>query len=113
MIGIIKTGDYELLDSRIVQILETEETTLAFDDSSIVFVFQNTEDKEPSIKVETLEAEKTIKFVLMNVSQPSYGTTDFFSFGKSADGKDVYISFRIHSLNDKKIRSLEYSIYKK
>ena len=112
LIESIKTGGYELLDSRIVQVLENEETVMSFGESSIIFAFEKSDSGEAAIKVESSE-EKKIKFVLMNVTQPSYGTTEFVKFGKTNDEKDIYISFRVHSLNDKKVRSLEYSIYQK
>ena len=115
MIGIIKTiknGEYELLDSGVIQVLESESTTILFDTSSIIFSFERNETSEPLIKVDSSQTN-SIKFVLVNMGLPSYGTTDFIKFGKLADEKDIYISFKINSLNDKKVRSLEYSIYKK
>lgn len=109
----VKTGEYELMSSRIVQILDKEKTVLVFDKISIVFLFdKDDKNTETIIKVDTAE-QNTIIFTLVNINMPSYGTTDFVQFGKFADSKDLYISFRVHSLNDKKVRSLEYSIYKK
>ena len=113
LITSIKVGEYELIDSGIVQILEKERTTLAFDKISIVFLFEKNEaNTETLINVDTAE-QNTIVFKLVNINMPSYGTTDLVQFGESSDRKNLYISFRVHSLNDKKVRSLEYSIYKK
>lgn len=110
----IKTGPYELIDSGIIQILSKEVTTLIFDSTiSIEFKFENNHnDIESFIKVDTTE-QNTIKFILVNINMPNYGTIDFVKFGTQTDGKDLYISFRVNSLNDKTVRSLEYSIYKK
>jgi hypothetical protein len=113
LITSIKTGEYELISSRIVQVLSSEKTILVFGKISIVFLFDEDEKKQEStIKVNTDEPN-TIAFTMVNINMPSYGTTDFVQFGKLDDGKDLYISFRVHSLNDKKVRSLEYSLYKK
>lgn len=113
LITTIKTGEYELIDSGIVQILDKEKTVLVFDKISIVFLFdKDDKNTETVIKVDTHE-QNTIAFTLVNINMPSYGTTDFVEFGKIANEKNLYISFRVHSLNDKKVRSLEYSIYKK
>ncbi len=113
LITSVKTGEYELISSRIVQILNKEKTVLVFGKISIVFLFdEDDKNTETVIKVGTNEPN-TIMFTLVNINMPSYGTTDFVQFGKLDDGKDLYISFRVHSLNDKKVRSLEYSLYKK
>ncbi|MES2623112.1 MAG: hypothetical protein V4576_01740 [Patescibacteria group bacterium] len=115
MIGFIEkifTGDFELIDSRTIQVLEAEKTVLSFGDSNIEFSFESKDDSEPAIRVDSSE-DKKIKFILTNVMQPSYGTTDFVPFGEVDDEKTVFISFRIYSLSDKRVRSLEYSIYKK
>lgn len=109
----IQTGPYELVDSGVVQILSKEITTLIFEAISIKFEFETDEKNSDSvIRVDTT-GTNTIKFILVNINNPTYGTTDFVQFGKQTDGADVYISFRVNSLNDKNVRSLEYSIFKK
>lgn len=109
----IKTGPYELIDSGTLQILSKEVTTIIFDTIFMKFEFETDQNNDNSaIKVDTTE-ENTIKFILVNINNPTYGTTDFVQFGKQNDGTDVYISFRVNSLNDKNVRSLEYSIFKK
>ncbi len=117
MIGVIKkikNGDYELLDSGIIQVLENEPIVMTLNDYSIVFSFEknNNDNGKAIIKIDTSQS-KTIKFILININETTYGTTDFVKFGELADKSTAYISFRINSLNDKKVRSLEYSIYKK
>ena len=117
LITSIKTGEYELADSGIVQVLENEQTVLSFKnkDLSLIFSFDKTESGEPGIRFDGSQ-EKKVHFIILNVTLPTYGTTEFFKFGEVVEGevtKGLFISFRVHSLNDKKIRSLEYSIFKK
>lgn len=113
LITSIKTGEYELISSRIVQVLDKEKTVLVFDKISIVFLFDKDDKNADTIIKVDISEPNTITFRLVNINMSSYGTTDFVQFGKLADSKNLYISFRVHSLNDKKVRSLEYSIYKK
>lgn len=113
LISSIKTGQFELLEAGIVQILEQELTILLFETIEIKFEF-STDDKDSTSKIGVDASElNSIKFLLVNINMPSYGTTDFVKFATLASGDAVYISFRVHSLNDKRVRSLEYSIYKK
>jgi len=113
LITTIKTGDYELIDSGVVQILSEELTTFIFDTILIKFEFSKDEQNpESSIKVDVSETN-TIKFTLININMLTYGTTDFVKFATLSDGNDAYISFKVNSLTDKTVRSLEYSIYKK
>lgn len=113
LISTIKSGQFELIDSGIVQILEKELTTLLFETISIKFEF-STDEKDATSKIAVDASEQNaVKFNLVNVNMPSYGTTDFEKFATLVTGEEVYISFRVHSLNDKRVRSLEYSIYKK
>ncbi len=108
----ISTGPYELVESGTVQVLSKEITTIFFDTISIKFEFES-DDKstESVIRVDTT-GTNTIKFILVNINNPTYGTTDFVQFAK-IDGANVYISFRVNSLNDKNVRSIEYSIFNK
>ena len=109
----IRTGGFELIDSGIFQILSKELTTLIFGNITINFEFEIDEKSTESIiKVETTQPN-TIKFILININNSTYGTTDFIQFGKENDGTDVYISFKVNSLNNRNVRSLEYSIFKK
>ena len=109
----IKTGDYELLDSGIVQVLNSQTTEIVFDDVSLQFKF--TEDRansNPGIKYNII-SDKSVEFLINNVDTLVYGTTDFFKFATLDDGKDAFLSFRVITINDKNIRSLEYSFFKK
>ncbi len=109
----VKTGPYELIEAGTVQILTKEVTSILFGTISIVFEFGTDDNSsESSIRANTTD-KNTIKFMLININNPTYGTTDFVQFGKEAGGKGLYISFRVNSLNDKNVRSLEYSIFKK
>jgi hypothetical protein len=108
----IKTGEYELLDSRTVQILNDEKTIISLGAVSIEFSFENKEGSSAEITGDFSE-NNVAKFRLVNITRPAYGTTDFIKFGQAGNGKDAFISFRVNSLDDKKVRSLEYSIYAK
>ncbi|MEI7689318.1 MAG: DUF6864 domain-containing function [Candidatus Nomurabacteria bacterium] len=117
MVSIIKkitNGEYELVDSGTVQILENEPLTMFLESFSLVFSFGKSENnnKEPSIKFDNSELNVK-KFILLDMNMVTYGTTDFFKFVNLEDGGSLYISFRINSLDNKNVRSLEYSIYKK
>lgn len=109
----IRTGDFELLESGIAQVLSKELTIIIFDTVNITFEFEaNEKSSESEILVNTSE-DNFVRFRLININMPTYGTTSFVKFASLADNTDVYLSFKIHSLNDKTVRSLEYSIYKK
>ncbi len=110
---IIKTGQYEVIESGIVQILKTEDTTMDFGGVSIVFCFEDSEKENTGIKLVVDKDKKILKFILVNINRQSYGTTEFVNIGSNDAGEDLYISFRATSLDDKRIWSLEYSIFKK
>ncbi len=112
--AIIKTGEYEVVETGAVQILSTADTIITFQDISLLFSFETDEKGEMGIQLRSdPDANNRLRFVLMNITTQSYGTTDFTKFGTLTDGKDIYISFRVSSLNDKRIWSLEYTICKK
>ncbi len=113
LLSSIKNGPFELINSGIFQLLEKELTTIVFDNIKINFEFTiDNADASSKILVDSSE-QNAIKFSLVNITRPSYGTTEFVKFATLASGEDVYLSFRVNSLDDKNVRSLEYSIYKK
>ena len=113
LISSVTTGQFELINSGIFQVLEKELTTIVFDAININFEFIiDSGDSASKIAVDT-STQNTIKFSLININMPSYGTTDFVQFATLSSGENVFISFKVNSLNDTKVRSLEYSIYKK
>lgn len=110
----IKTGDFEVIESGCVQILSSADTVITFEDINIVFSFETSVKEDTGIVLRLNENNANeIRFILRNINRPSYGTIDFIKFGSLGDGKDIYISFRVNSLDDKKVWTLEYTIFKK
>lgn len=109
----IKTGDYEVSDYGTVQILSDEISEIVYDDVTLQFSFITDEEKpEEYIRFDIVK-EKTILFTLGNIKSLIYGVSDFFRFASIEEGKSAYISFRVISLSQPKIKSLEYSFYTK
>lgn len=108
----IQTGEYEIISSGLFHALSDKETTLSVTDLKLVFVFEDNGNVKPELKVSVIN-NKQVKFTYVNFTNPlGSGNTELMKIGKFNE-KEMFFSYRISSLDDKRIRTFEYTLYKK
>lgn len=108
----VKIGDYDLLDSKTIQVSTEFPVTIFIEDLTIKFIFDEDEMVGPNnIKSKVIKEEKMITFTLTNWKSPTpLAVVKPALFGTMYNRK-AYIYYNVATLvGDAKIRVMNYNI---
>lgn len=107
----IKAGGFKIVDSGLVHLLSEEENEIKLDDVILKILF--IEDKgKARVKIEK-SGTKTLIITFYNFTSPlGHGSTSLIEIGRRKS-KKLFFAFKVFSLNDISIRTLEYTFYVK
>ncbi len=111
----IKTGDYQIIASGQVILLADQLSTLIIELEKVKMIFEiefkDEEGSSAGLKFEGIEKKQKFTFINFN-SSLGQGNTELVKIGTFDNGvKEVFFSFRIYTLNDKKLKTLIYTFY--
>ena len=107
----ISTGDYKVLASGVFHAVANEETKITVADLVLRIRFEDAEEGKPEVKAQSDGKSALLTFV--NFYGPlGAGNTVPLKIG-SLNQKELYFSYRISSLDDKTLRTFEYTLYER
>lgn len=103
----INTGEYEIIASGLFHALEDRDSVIQVNDLRVVINFRTQDPKDAQVEFEP--SEKTINITFVNFHDSlGRGNTEPIRLA-DFDLGSVYLIYRVFSLSDKKIRTVEYS----
>lgn len=109
-----KTGNYEIIASGQFILLSEGESSISItkggEKLKFTFLFKEDDSKEPKLQNDLI-SDKELSFSFFNFNNSlGLGNTVPLEVG-SLDGKKLLFSYRVFSLTDKNLRTLEYTFY--
>lgn len=107
----IKTGPYEIVSSGVVHVLESEGAQISIDDLRVSLLFRTEAGEGPKVAANRT-SEQTAELILTNLEGAlGFGNVEPIKLG-TLGNKDLFFIYRVSSLNDSSIRTLEYTFYR-
>ena len=106
----ISSGPYDVLGSGVIHVLEQHGAQLQIADLTINLLFETRADAGQLVETK-VTGPKGAELRLINLDGAlGWGNVEPMKLG-TLEGKDLYFVYRVSSLSDTRIRTLEYSFY--